>query len=502
MQSPKEVPIVIEYNSCKLHGIFHSNFDISNDTVFMFVQGLFGDRCDSRAMFTELARRISDVGGNVFRFDYFGAGISEGEYKYNTFEEFVKILDYVIDYLKKTFSYLNKVVLIGFSEGIKLCTKLIFIRNDIKAICSCNGLLVTEEIYNTIERPKMIDGDIVYNSYYGVWINFDIVKQYNNFLFDNKEFPDDIDVLGVYSEFDQFTKKSVQYFRDNGLKIAIIKEADHLFTKYVWKQEMFKVVVNWTHNYIMHSNIYKLPFFLSATRGNIFMSLNLVNNSSDLVLFVHGIGQNKSGPGFLFNQISQMITMRHNYCLFDFHGCGDSEGDIKDIDLDLLGDNLESVISFIKDNMNLQRVILIGSGLGNHIITRLNTDCEIIPIFLYPQKIDIFSKISNTSTQFIDTSDLYDKDPNIETEFCKIGNVYNRTKGMLLSIDFLKSISNIDIFNNLNKFDKGLVITNINSFECNLDVIYFDDNTGLLMNAKKRDSINKKIVEFIEEVTK
>jgi len=47
-----------------------------------------------------------------------------------------------------------------------------------------------------------------------------------------------------------------------------------------------------------------------------------------MIIFVHGLGQNKSGPGFLFSQIAEKLCDK-TLVFFDFYGMGDSEFDEK-----------------------------------------------------------------------------------------------------------------------------------------------------------------------------
>ncbi|TKC19109.1 alpha/beta hydrolase [Robertmurraya kyonggiensis] len=484
-----------------MRGMFHSNLDFHSDSLFILVPGLLGDRCDSRSMLTKIARGLSKKNTHVLRFDFPGAGISDGFYETNTFEIFSDVLNFIIDEVKGNFTFIKKVILIGFSEGLKVCIDVAKSRNDVKGIGSCNGLIVEEDTKFSIERPRLKNGTIAYNSYYGTWVNFQIIMKYKDYLIDHMLLPDSIDYFGIYSESDLLSQNSCQYFKDNKFELKIIKEADHLFTTDEWLNEVVVDITDWGQRFI--SNNEKMDtFYIQTVHGKVLVNINCTSKKKSMLVFVHGFGQNKTGPGYLFNQIAQKIREDFNYCMFDFSGSGDSEGEFKHVDLRILVDNLNSVIMFLMEKYQINYFFLLGSGLGNQLITLLDNKFNVFPCFIFPEQInfrdEVFTKSNNG---LIDTSDLFEKYPEVEKEFYKLGNTHNRTKGLLVKSNFLIDISNIKLWEKLNKMEKGIVITNNDNISDELILIKSNDKTGLLLDANERDRVVEILINHFKEIS-
>ena len=83
--------------------------------------------------------------------------------------------------------------------------------------------------------------------------------------------------------------------------------------------------------------------------------------SKDMIIFVHGLGQNKSGPGFLFSQIAEKLCDK-TLVFFDFYGMGDSEFDEKKFLGLRLNDyvgQLKSVYNYYTEKYSPSRVTFI-----------------------------------------------------------------------------------------------------------------------------------------------
>lgn len=93
--------------------------------LYVIVPGLFGDRTDSRHMFTRLSQAMAEKGYSVLRFDYIGGGSTQGDYSKNDFDLMLSTLSHVVRYVLDKFHFFNHVGLIAFSEGGKLAIRAI-----------------------------------------------------------------------------------------------------------------------------------------------------------------------------------------------------------------------------------------------------------------------------------------------------------------------------------------------------------------------------------------
>ena len=151
------------YDGHRLGCVMHSTFDRSYTKVIFLVPGLFGDRCDTRALFVKLARVLAEKYYTVVRFDFIGGGINIDDYSVNSFEVMKKTLIYVVKSVQKQFPWLVDTGMIGFSEGGKLCVRAMEALN-IGFLGFCNALLAQEELLLPIKRPQFVGNRLVYDS--------------------------------------------------------------------------------------------------------------------------------------------------------------------------------------------------------------------------------------------------------------------------------------------------------------------------------------------------
>ena len=69
--------------------------------LYVIVPGLFGDRTDSRHMFTRLSQAMAEKGYSVLRFDYIGGGSTQGDYSKNDLINFPSLSKWALLHLAK-----------------------------------------------------------------------------------------------------------------------------------------------------------------------------------------------------------------------------------------------------------------------------------------------------------------------------------------------------------------------------------------------------------------
>ena len=496
-----EINMVFKYKSEIINGILHTSFDFSNPYVTIIVPGIFGDRGDSRAMFTQIARNLGTKGFSVLRFDFLGGGSNLGDYSQNDFASFIAQLDEVTSQLLHAFGFMQKIIYIGFSEGLKFAFHAATKRNDVVAIISCNGLCVEESYLEPINRPKIKNQRMVYDSNYGTWLNWNIAEKYKKYFVDSCDINKKIEFLGVYSTNDIYSENSRLFWKNRNWPLKLIPQADHLFTKSRWVEDLSDIIAEWHCKKIKNLLIDKSEFFLHTGKNRICIKLMENAQSTEYILFLHGLFQNKSGPGFLFTQMGNKFHEQYNVCMFDYPASGDSDGKSQELTFELMEEVMLFIIHYIRKRKANIKIIGISSGCSNYLLFQ-NQDAFDQAIMLFPERSNIWGRLHKDETivPFIDTCDIYDKYIWAEKECCILGNVYNRSKGMYISTKLLKRLSEFSIYNILDKYT-GYAIVNQEEYCINSNIKYVDDKQGLAMSAEVRDNLILEVNKIIENIT-
>ncbi len=83
-----------------------------------------------------------------------------------------------------------------------------------------------------------------------------------------------------------------------------------------------------------------------------------------IAVMVHGFPSNSKAHGDFFGELQQIFD---GYAIpslrFDFHGCGKSEGRVRDFCLTSAGNDLKTILRWVQIQ-GYQKILLIGEGLG------------------------------------------------------------------------------------------------------------------------------------------
>ncbi|MEC2074256.1 alpha/beta fold hydrolase [Alkalihalophilus marmarensis] len=140
---------------------------------------------------------------------------------------------------------------------------------------------------------------------------------------------------------------------------------------------------------------------------------SVINNSDidkDIVILVHGLAETKAEKEFIFTKISREVSESLAYTVvqFDLAGHGDSDGEIKQYNLnDWISDTINVIKSL--DNFKNRKIHLIGTGIGNLIISCVANQLRSTEIKIYSQIFispkNNFSKIKS----FFEDTDSFDE---------------------------------------------------------------------------------------------
>lgn len=460
--------------------ITECNFSEHIELFYILVPGIFGDRCDSRSFFVRLSRSFAENNMSCIRFDYIGSGYSSGKYATNNFDRFIETLDCLLNTIKNKFKNKNiQFCLISMSEAAKISMKVSNKRQDVCSVIFCNGLLVEEEM-NPIERPKLRNKQLVYDSKYGIWTNFEFVESYAKYYIDEREFSRDIQYYGLYGSIDNLTLKSKKFLQKMSVPIVEIETGDHLFLK----KETFDLALNNLKEIaekVFIPNYKNIKQYIRYIIDNEIVNLLLKSNKSKkLVIFIPGLFQTATGAGFLFKDISDVLGENYDYLFIDWPGQGESSGSILK-NLTSYIELAKKILEEIKSTERYTELIAIANGIGNHILNDI--DCN-NRVFLAPQKSNICALISDKELQkeYIDTYSIYSIDEGqADEEIRKIGNIRNRSSGVMVPVELLKNIDN----HKMTFKEKDIV---------------FNDDDCLYMSAVRREQLLSNLSKALYKV--
>lgn len=111
--------VTLENQGEKIFGILHSPLNCKEKVPAVLIcPGFAGNKCGKRRLFVRLAQRLSEEGIAVLRFDYRGAGDSEGEFENITIESKVSDSLVCLEFLcNQSFVDKNKIGILGRSLG-------------------------------------------------------------------------------------------------------------------------------------------------------------------------------------------------------------------------------------------------------------------------------------------------------------------------------------------------------------------------------------------------
>lgn len=475
-----------------VNGVLHSFMDSRYDKALFLVPGIYGDRCDSRAMYVHLARRLSQMGYSVIRFDYIGGGSNLGDYSLNDFCLMTETCIQFILQVCEQFPWMKQLGLIGFSEGGKICVRVAGrIGLKVSFIGFCNAILVKEEFLLQVKRPKLINGRLVYDSELGLWTNFNIVEQYESWLIHKHEFSSEIIYAAVYSNDDPLSAASRDFIHQLGIPISYVSDGDHLFTR---ADAFSKMLSFWEEripcNWPVKDTGQEHEFYICYQNDRICVKTIVSQAAKKTLLYIHGLGQNKTGPSFLFaNMASELKEMNHMF--FDFTGFGDSSGNISDMTMERYLVQLSFMIEYAKDLFSETSIILVSSGAGNAYLGTCPKALRYQKIYFFPEEFHIWDLLSTEEKEqdILDTYSLYSRYTWAEEEFLKLGNVFNRASGFMVNAGYLKSITEVKELKNVALRDQNAICVINGKMDGSGEIICVQDNSYLLMSAKLRGKV-------------
>ncbi|MGH9453935.1 MAG: alpha/beta hydrolase [Terriglobia bacterium] len=239
-----------------LRGMIHTPAGRPPSPGVVFFHGFTANRMESHWLFVKCARALARVGIASLRFDFFGSGESEGEFRQATLRGEIEDARHAVQYFRQRREVDGKRVgLLGLSLGGAIAAALAW-RVQARALILWAALAHPTELQRLAEltAPLIPDGggDRAYAAH----------RIASDFLA-SLEAIDPLDgvrrfkrpTLIIHPEKDEYLPlhHPEDLFNSSGAKIRekiIIPGADHVFTSIDWESAVLAHSVHWFKNYL------------------------------------------------------------------------------------------------------------------------------------------------------------------------------------------------------------------------------------------------------------
>lgn len=253
------VPFQINSQGKLVSGIIHiPQIQYEAPKIVIMCYGLNGTRVEQHRMSVLLGELCEKNGINLLRFDYANCGVNDGDIFFSTQKERIQNVVDVIDFVKNCFHCQTEIYLIGFCDGAKIAVKAKKTSSDIKGIVLWNPQIFSNSPEKNNRKsthtkfllhPKYKQPCL---EYVGISLN---LKYFQEVKYDTSlTLIDESDlVYGIFAENDirsQEAKYRLHELSINNscIKTDIIKNADHLFTKTKYVDEVLNKTIAWIKN--------------------------------------------------------------------------------------------------------------------------------------------------------------------------------------------------------------------------------------------------------------
>mgnify|MGYP000847426105 CR=1 FL=1 len=252
------IPFQFEVKGKLILGMFHTaNQQRQIPVVLIMCYGLNGNRVVQHRISVKLGEISENEGINLIRFDYRNVGVSEGRFEQSNIEDRVDDIIEVCKYAKSCFyDQAIKIVLIGFSDGARNALQ-------VTKTFDIDGLILWNPIFNVPQKSDAtIDSNkkkLILHPLYktpikkllGVGLSLDMIKQIESedALISLRKYENNI--LLLFGDNDALTKNVRFQLTTTGLinksnvDYVIIKNADHLFNRSTYVNEVFDATTDW-----------------------------------------------------------------------------------------------------------------------------------------------------------------------------------------------------------------------------------------------------------------
>lgn len=257
------IPIQIRNRTQHLMAMLHIPLcRKTGDPLLVINYGLNGDRVDNHRMAVDFANEAAAQGITVLRFDYAGCGLSSGEFWETSLQTKASDTHAVIDFAKNCFEEEDvPVILLGYSDGIRVIHKIIQERKDILAFCAWNPII--RSMSGTFKSKKKMTLEPTTKKLaiplFGVYMGMDYLKEANEDLALDDLLSNPQPKLFAFGSGDNYTLQVQEEIKKasgqrTDFDLVEIADANHLFNRETWCRELTEKTLSWL-NRIRTKNI-------------------------------------------------------------------------------------------------------------------------------------------------------------------------------------------------------------------------------------------------------
>jgi alpha/beta superfamily hydrolase len=250
------IPIHVDRQGRTLLGILDvPAARVQGSSIILVNYGLNGDRVDNHRLSVLLAERANAAGITVCRFDYAGCGLSSGEFHDTTLQTKTADTLAVVEFLRGSFfDERFKLILLGYSDGIRIIQNILRAGEDICAICAWNPIIRSmTQTFTAAKRARPAveptTRKLVF-PVFGIYMGLDYLNEVNQDIPIDDILNSPVPKLFVFGTGDVHTlafQKELKARRDQrqDFDVCEIDSANHIFSRAAWSDQLIETTVEW-----------------------------------------------------------------------------------------------------------------------------------------------------------------------------------------------------------------------------------------------------------------
>jgi len=253
--SAMQIPIQIENNGKAVLGVLHLPDQPRKENIILLLNyGLNGDRVDNHRLSILLSTEACKAGMAVLRFDYTGCGISDDVFINTSIAS--KVLDTIamIDFIKGCYGEADfQLVLLGYSDGIRVLHKVLESGVSVAAICCWNPIIRSmTNTFRSTDRKLLVEPITrrMVIPLFGMYMGIDYLRDANEDLATDDLLDHPGPKLFVFGTGDRHTLDFQQelkllHAQRKDFDIREVPDANHLFNRIGWSRAVVTHTLDW-----------------------------------------------------------------------------------------------------------------------------------------------------------------------------------------------------------------------------------------------------------------
>ena len=241
-----ENPITFLSEGHQIVGMLHLP-EQSDQRVLILCHGLGGNKVEGNRIFVEAARRFSEKGYAVLRFDFYGSGDSEGEFQDTTISHNVENLKDAIKFVRAQ-DY-TKVCVLGLSLGA--ATAILTMADEpYDSLITCSAVADTRSLFDS-RAPESIkknediqvyehDGWQIRRRFWEDALRYDVLRSFSTIKIPKLILQGDADDAPFLEGF-----KALQRIASPPCEFYIFPGVGHTFKNSKDRNHFYQIVLRW-----------------------------------------------------------------------------------------------------------------------------------------------------------------------------------------------------------------------------------------------------------------